>query len=215
VKKRARPDYQVGDALSDAVKDEEAFVSIMYALEADPGILLARLRAGITSNAEQALAADLIEGKKKPKKPKGLPWYQRCELASVMVYGMDKVYPYGHPRGQRQIAIEEMVKYAKRSGYKVKSRYLYKILAEFNPQVLAKIKALRETPTRVKERFIVPETTIDVDGIPVPASAKSSVRGPLFEMPRTEGLISERDYDTRDIDHDNLVLLVEGFLARK
>jgi hypothetical protein len=71
VKKRARTDYQVGDALSDAVKDEEAFNSIIYALEADPMILLFRLRAGIASNAEQALAADLIEGKKKPKKPMG------------------------------------------------------------------------------------------------------------------------------------------------
>ena len=68
MKKRARTDYQVGDALSDAVKDEEAFNSIIYALEADPMILLFRLRAGIASNAEQALAADLIEGKKKPKK---------------------------------------------------------------------------------------------------------------------------------------------------
>lgn len=142
MKKRAA--HQADDALSNAVKDVAAFDSIMSALEADLGRLLARLRAGIASNAEQAFAADLIEGKKKPKQPtKGLPWYQRRELASVMML-MDKAYPYGHPRGQRQGAIEETVKYAKRSGYKVSPRYLYKMLAEFDPRILAKIKALRQ-----------------------------------------------------------------------
>ena len=83
MKKRAKPARLFDVALSDAVKDEPAFDSIMSALEADLRTLLARLRAGIASNAEQALAADLIEGKKKPKQPKGLPWYQRRELAPV------------------------------------------------------------------------------------------------------------------------------------
>jgi hypothetical protein len=209
MKKRAA--HQADDALSDAVKDVDAFDSIMSALEADLGILLARLRAGIASNAEQALVADLIEGKKKPKQPKkGLPWYQRRELASVMML-MDKAYPYGHPKGQRQSAIEETVKYAKRSGYKVSPRYLYKMLAEFDPRILTKIKALRETPTRVTERMPGIKETINVDG--VPTSANSSE--PTIEITLGEMTFSERTYDVRDIDHDSLVLLVEGFLAPK
>jgi len=195
--KRAKAAYQVDDALSDAVKDEAAFASIMCALEADLGTLLARLRAGIASNAEQAFAADLIEGKKKPKKPKGLPWYQRRELASVMAH-MDKAYPYGHPRGQRQIAIEEMLKYAKRSGYKVKSRYLYKMLSEFSPHIVAKIRALRKTPMRVTKR--IPggaKEWINVDGTPVPAPANSPVREPIMEITLGETTILERDWDVR------------------
>lgn len=187
--------------LLDAVKDVEAFDSIMSALEADPLILLARLRAGRASNAEQALAADLIEGRKKPKQPKGLPWYQRRELALTMV-AMDKAYPYGHPRGQRQSAIEETVKHAKRMGYKVSPRYLYKMLAEFDPQILAKIKALREPPMREKKREPGFRDTINVDGKPV-------------EITIGEVTFYERTWDVRDIDHDNLVLLVESFLAPK
>jgi hypothetical protein len=198
---------QVADALLYSVKDEAAFDGIMSALEADLGILLARLRAGIASNAEQAFAADLIAGKKKPKQPKGLPWYQRRELASIVVL-MDKAYPYGHPRGQRQIAIEETVKYAKKR-YKVSSRYLYKMLAEFSPHMLAKINALRERPTRLKKRFPGKKVTINVDGVPVSASS----REPVIEVtPEVE--IRAPAYDVRDIDHDKLVLLVEGFLAR-
>ena len=196
MKKRA-----ADDALSDAVKDEPAFDSIMCALEADPVLLLARLRAGIASNAEQALAADLIEGKKKPKQPKGLPWYQRRELALVMVT-MDQAYPYGHPRGQRQSAIEETVKYAKGSGYKVSRRYLYKMLAEFDPQVLAKIKALRARPMRTTKRIPGGKDTINVDG-------------KLVEIMRGECEMHEPTFDVRYIDHDNLVLLVESLLAPK
>jgi hypothetical protein len=215
MKKRAKASHQIDDALLGAVKDVCAFHSIMFALEGDLYQLLYRLRAGIASNAEQALAADLIEGRKKPKKPRGLPWYQRHELAETVLL-MDKVYPFGHPRGQRQIAIEETVKLAERSGYKAKARYLYKMLTEFDPRILAKIKALRETPMRVIERLPGAKVTINADGVPVPASGKSSVREPTVEITRGETTISEPIAgDVRDIDHDNLVSLVEGFIARK
>jgi len=200
---------KVAEALSDAVKDLDAFDSIMSALESDLDGLLARLRAGIASNAEQALAADLIEGKKKPTRPKGLPWYQRRELASIMI-AIDKAYPYGHPRGTRQGAIDETIKYAKRSGYKVSPRYLYKMLAEFDPHILAKMKALHERPTRVKKRFAGETRMIGVDGEPVDHGDPAAVE---ITIGKTE--LREPAGDVRNIDHDNLVLLVEAFLARK
>jgi hypothetical protein len=63
--KIARPDPPLS-----SVKSGRALRSIWAALEKKPQQLSARLRAGIASNAEQALAADLIEGKIKPRRPR-------------------------------------------------------------------------------------------------------------------------------------------------
>jgi hypothetical protein len=53
-----------------SIKSSRALRSIWAALEKNPQQLCARLRAGIASNAEQALAADLIERKIKPRRPR-------------------------------------------------------------------------------------------------------------------------------------------------
>jgi hypothetical protein len=53
-----------------SIKTSRALRSIWAALEGDSQQLSARLRAGIASNAEQALAADLIERKIKPRRPR-------------------------------------------------------------------------------------------------------------------------------------------------
>jgi hypothetical protein len=53
-----------------SIKSGRALLSIWAALDGDPQRLLTRLRAGVASNAEQALAADLLEGKIKPRRPR-------------------------------------------------------------------------------------------------------------------------------------------------
>src|SRR5438067_6326067 len=63
--KKRRSDPPLGN-----IKRSGALLSIWAALEGDPKRLLTRLRAGVASNAEQALAADLLEKKIKPRRPR-------------------------------------------------------------------------------------------------------------------------------------------------
>lgn len=139
------------------VRDQEALHSILSALEADLGQLVHRLRGGIASNAEQALAADLIERKKKPRRPK-MPWHERFELAQVVAI-MDKAYPYGHPRGQRDSVIKAAAEYCGKS-----PRYVYNVLDEFNRDTLGKIKAMpssmRVTKTYQKGKATIQESCL-------------------------------------------------------
>ena len=56
--------------LPSAVKTSDALFSIWSALETNPKQLAERLRKGDASKAEMALAADLIEGIIKPRRPR-------------------------------------------------------------------------------------------------------------------------------------------------
>jgi hypothetical protein len=62
VKKR-RPDLSLSN-----IESDRELRSIFAALEGSPQQLSARLRTGMASKVEQALAADLIEGKIKPRR---------------------------------------------------------------------------------------------------------------------------------------------------
>jgi hypothetical protein len=59
--------------------------SLLAALENDFSELCAHLRAGVASGVEQALAADLIEGKAKPRRPRpGSDWKNRLLVALIV-----------------------------------------------------------------------------------------------------------------------------------
>jgi hypothetical protein len=75
--KKPRPDPPLS-----SIKSGRALRSVWAALEGDPQQLYARLRAGVASNAEQALAADLAEGKIRPRRPRaGLKRETRLAVA--------------------------------------------------------------------------------------------------------------------------------------
>jgi len=74
------------------IKSGRALLSIWAALDGDPQRLLTRLRAGVASNAEQALAAELLEGKIKPRRARRGSDRQSRFLVAVATHFLDGVF---------------------------------------------------------------------------------------------------------------------------
>jgi hypothetical protein len=100
VKKR-QPDLPWSDIDSD-----HELRSIFAALEGKPQQLATRLRAGNASKVEQALAADLIEGKIKPRRPRSgsdtesrllVALFVRLTEGILTVPNMEKAYRAAFP----------------------------------------------------------------------------------------------------------------------
>jgi hypothetical protein len=126
--------------LSD-IKDYDALNSIWSALEARPSVLASRLRDGSASAQENRLAADLIEGIIKPRRPrKGTPRHQRLEIAEYVAF-LEKVLP--HVQGKADIARKKVVSFAHEE-YGVSERYVYKAMAKFDSNALAQSERMFE-----------------------------------------------------------------------
>lgn len=91
------------------------------AREGDPSRLAKHLRAGIASPEETALAADLLEGKIRPRRPKlGAPTREQQDEMAFLVICLKTIYPH-----RKEMAIinqvskafgasERLVRYAER-----------------------------------------------------------------------------------------------------
>jgi len=112
------------------IRSSRALRGIWSALEGDPKWLAERLRAGVASNAEQAVAADLIEGKVKPRRPRS-ERERRLEVAQT-VSVMKRAFPKARPK-----AIMTEVINAFGGVKEISERHIYDVLAEFDDETLA------------------------------------------------------------------------------
>jgi hypothetical protein len=142
------------ELLPSAVKTYDALHSIWSALEANPEQLASRLRRGDASKAEMALAADLIEGKKKPRRPRSSR-EQRLIIAEHVAW-LKKLYP----TWQRKKIISVAVEWLKRNHRYISERHVYKALAEFDGNAVAKINRM---PRNENERTIEPNQRLRND----------------------------------------------------
>jgi ABC-type transporter MlaC component len=74
------------------VTSPEECPPIWAALEGNPQRLAARLRSGIASNMEQSVAADLIEKKIKPRRPRLGSDRESLILVAAFVYILEKAF---------------------------------------------------------------------------------------------------------------------------
>lgn len=133
-----------------AVKYRIALDSIWQALEGDPRWLVSRLRQGIASCPEQVLAADLIEGKIKPRRPK-LKKSTQLEIAKSVAF-LERLYPHKPRKAIIPVVAEK---------YGRSERRVYDALKEFDDDALAQIEQMREPKLRVEKSW---QDLINVNG---------------------------------------------------
>jgi hypothetical protein len=142
--RKRRPDLPWSD-----IESADELRSIFAALERSPRQLSARLRDGLASKVEQALAADLLEGKIKPKRPRpGSHREARLTVAFLIflletlwnVPNLEKAYaatfPGVPPPKLRKLQRKALLHWARETvGHKskvMKDRAAYNALIEFD-----------------------------------------------------------------------------------
>jgi hypothetical protein len=134
-----------------AVTAQVALMGIWHAIEGDPSWLARSLRSGTASTAEQMLAADLIEGKVRPHRPRSFESVRETRLEIALAYDNLKK-GYAHlPKKARQ---EKAIKGAIAQLYGVSARHVDNVLAEFDDKELSEIKRIRhaERPLNTLDR---------------------------------------------------------------
>jgi hypothetical protein len=102
------------------IKEGAAWRVALAALDGDTSILANRLRKGLASFEEMAIAADLIEGKIKPRRPRpGQPSRLRNDEI-VLAYFL---YRFGHPDWS-----EKQIKGEVADMFDVSWRHVYNVL---------------------------------------------------------------------------------------
>jgi hypothetical protein len=144
------------ELLPSTVKTSDALYSIWSALEADPKQLAARLRERTASKAEMALAADLIEGKIKPRRPRSSR-EDRLSIAKRVAW-FEKMYPTWQRKKIISIAIEVLKDFAPHR--RISARHVYNALDEFDRETIERIKRL---PKNENERDIEPNQRLRDD----------------------------------------------------
>jgi hypothetical protein len=166
----------------------------MAAVEGNPQQLYERLRAGVASNAEQALVADIMERKIKPRRPRpGSDWKRRGEMVA-WVHLLEKVF-------------------ADRAG-------IEKILTAAFPNrsiSIAQMKAVRKS---VGQRKAILYLARKLTGHGSKAMSERQAYHTLEEFSDAASQLNDLKDDQRDgspenLDHDTLVQMVEKILARK
>jgi hypothetical protein len=100
--------------------------SILGALDGNPKRLATRLRAGEVSRAEMAFAADLIEGKVKPKRRKlNQPSRIENELIVQFLFYLQGI----HPDWQRKKVTSKIAEM-----FGVQQRHVYNVLQGLGPE---------------------------------------------------------------------------------
>jgi hypothetical protein len=177
------------------IKSGRALKAIWAALEKNPQQLCARLRAGIASNAEQALAADLIERKIKPRRPRhGLSRENRIAVA-LMAELLEKIF-------------------TDRAG-------MEKVLSAAYPNMQLSDGAWRAVKKRVGQRkFILYQARTAVADDKSKAMSERLAYKVLKELNAVRSQMKNINDDERDgapseLDHDTLVQIAQNTLARK
>jgi hypothetical protein len=123
-----------------AITDQVALLGIWYAIEGDPSWLARSLRSGTASTAEQMLAADLIEGKLKPRRPRSFESMREDRLEIALDYAVLKKMCAHLPKRARQ---EKAIKGQIAESYGVSARHVDNVLAEFDDQEISEIDRIR------------------------------------------------------------------------
>jgi hypothetical protein len=118
MKKRSNP-------LLDGVPDRVSLMSIWLAQEGMPGPLAERLRQGLASKQELAMAADLIEWKIRPRRQKS----SRTEDYAIAIN--IKKLELLHPKWQRKKIVGEVSKL-----FRVSISHVYDVLNDFDNKTL-------------------------------------------------------------------------------
>jgi hypothetical protein len=188
--KKPRPDPPLS-----SVKSGRALRSIWTALEKNPQQLCARLRAGIASNAEQALAAGLIERTIKPRRPRpGLSRESRVAVA-LMADILEKVF-------------------TDRSNWE-------KILSAAFPNVQLSNGEWRAVKKAVGQRkYILYLARVIAAGDKSKVMSERLAYEALEEFDAARSQMRDINDDERDgapseLDHDTLVQIARNSLARK
>jgi hypothetical protein len=123
-----------------AITDQLTLIGIWHAIEGNPSWLARSLRSGTASTAEQMLAADLIEGKLKPRRPRSFESTRERRLEIALDYAfLKKVYAHLPKRARQEKAVKgEIAKL-----YGVSARHVDNVLAEFDDKELLEIKRIR------------------------------------------------------------------------
>lgn len=142
-----------------AINDLAERDSIWDALEGDPGWLVSRLRQGVASQLEQALAADLIDYT--TKTTKSFPRIKRLAIARRAT-----AMGNSDPHRQRKRIISSVAEH-----FKVSERYVYKSLKEFDDDALSQIDRINKNtidgqPSAVTKKGPGGQTTTKFYGSP-------------------------------------------------
>ena len=139
------------------IKDNDALESIWSALEAKPGFLASRLRDGSASPEERRIAADLIEGKIKPRRPsrRGSSRFQHLFVAEFIRW-VRSIKPNASPKWVLNIARQH---FKDRHGWEPSERYVRYAIDEFDEHTLAHSKRMyRNTLERQENTELDPES---------------------------------------------------------
>ena len=109
--------------------------SIWAAQEGESGPLAVRLRQGTASQEEMTLAADLIEGKIKPRRPTKSMVNFRAAHYQIAQYV--KLLKEINPKWQRKRIIGEIAK-----EYRLSKSKIYAVLKDFDDKTLTQISQL-------------------------------------------------------------------------
>ena len=150
--------------LPSAVKTSDALFSIWSALETNPKQLAERLSKGDASKAEMALAADLIEGIIKPRRPRSSR-EDRFEIAKWVAQ-----FEKSKPTWQRKKVISVVADFLGRD-QPISERHVYNALAEFDRETITQINHM---PKDDNERLIYAEPDQQLRDMLKDAPAKSS-----------------------------------------
>ena len=129
------------------VRDYDELVSIWAAVEAKPSLLASRLRDGGASRVEMKVAADLIEGKIKSRRPKFFGRERRLSIAELVAF-LEKLLP----RIKRKPVARKVVISLAAEHHRVSERHVYNALEEFDASALAHCERLyRKSTGEVEE----------------------------------------------------------------
>lgn len=150
------------------VRDYDELASIWTAVEAQPSLLASRLRDGSASREEKKVAADLIEGKIKPRRSRFYGRKKRLEIAQSVAF-LEKILPYV----KRKALPRKVVIALAAEEHKVSERHVYNALEEFDESALAHCERLyrnsfgegeepkRDAETRSRLRDMLKDTDHD------------------------------------------------------
>jgi hypothetical protein len=144
--RKRRPDLPWSD-----IESADELHSILAALDDSPQQLFARLRAGMASKVEQALAADLLERKIKPRRPRPGSHTEARLMVAALIRLLEKIPPqlWGYlpgmpPQKLRKVQRKALLHWARETvGHKskvMKDRAAYNALIEFDEAAISQLK---------------------------------------------------------------------------
>jgi hypothetical protein len=208
-----------------SIKSGSALLSILAALDGDPRRLLTRLRAGVATNTEQALAANLLDRKVRPRRPRPGSDRQSRFRVALLIRVLEEIWKgsvFGHaflsaaandlpsqlvPPQFRKM-VENVTIY--RHGSVIPNPELKKALA-------AAVSGAPPPDAKAKRKFILSlAREMASDKSTMMSEREAYYAEKEFNDAAFSQIINMKDDDEQNkLDHDTLVQMVRGSPARK